>query len=89
MLAPVLLVARVEFDVAVAGSLVLEQPHAVIAPERHLLAVCLFSHHQFHLISFHSYYQSHFFFHNNDNNNNISIFHPFHYQFGLNIDDIR
>ena len=53
MLAPVLLVARVEFDVAVAGSLVLEQPHAVIAPERHLLAVCLFSHHQFHLMSFH------------------------------------
>ena len=43
VLTAVLLVAGVQFDVTVAGAFVLEQTHAVVAPERHLLAVCLFT----------------------------------------------
>ena len=41
MLAAVLLVARVQFDVPVAAAFVLEQPHAVVATERHFLTMSL------------------------------------------------
>ena len=41
MLATILLIARVEFDVAIAGSLVLEESQAKVATERHLVAVRL------------------------------------------------
>ena len=41
MLATIFLIARVEFDVAIAGSLVLEESQAKVATERHLVAVRL------------------------------------------------
>ena len=41
MLATILLIARVEFDVAITGSLVFEESQAKVATERHLVAVRL------------------------------------------------
>ena len=41
MFASVFLVARVQFDVAVAAALVLEQAETVVAAEGHLVAVSL------------------------------------------------
>ena len=41
MLATILLIARVEFNVAIAGSLVLEESQAKVATERHIVAVRL------------------------------------------------
>ena len=46
MLATILLIARVEFDVAIAGSLVLEESQAKVATERHLVAVRLSKKHK-------------------------------------------
>ena len=46
MLATIFLIARVEFDVAIAGSLVLEESQAKVATERHLVAVRLSKKHK-------------------------------------------
>lgn len=42
MLAPILFVARVEFDVTIAGSFVLEESQTKITTERHLVTVRLY-----------------------------------------------
>jgi hypothetical protein len=39
--ASVLLIASVQFDVAITAPLVLEEPAAELAAERHLITVCL------------------------------------------------